>query len=160
MKETKKNFTKEYIEEIRQSIIDHMNRDYWTLGELDAHLTVSNLMRYGEKLWEELEKLTKKEAEWQRCDDAGVETFEQQLGSYDNDGEIHEFVWFYVSAPGKVFPIHHHEQPCEEPRTKEWYFFFAPGKRLIIKFCDEGEAHELVNENEGEMYVLSFKAKK
>lgn len=154
----KENFTKEHIKEIRQSIIDHMNQDNWTLDQLDAHIAVMGLKEYEEVLWEELENFLKEEAKWQKRDDAGVETFEQRLGTCENKAEIHEFTWFYVSAPGEVFPIHHHEQTGEEEKTKEWYFFFAPGKRVIIKFCDEGEAHELVNENEGEMYVLSFKA--
>lgn len=157
MKETKKNFTKDNIKEIRQSLIDHMNQDHWPYDQLDEHIAVLMLKEYDEVLWEELAGFLNEEAEWQRCNDAGVETFEQKLGTCENKAEIHEFTWFYVSAPGEIFPLHYHEQQGEEGKTKEWYFCFIPGK-VIIKFCDEVEAHALINDSEGEMYVLSFKA--
>lgn len=153
---TMKNFTKENIEEIRQSIIEHMNQEHWTYDQLDDHIAVLMLKEYEEVLWEELAGFLSEEAKWQRCDDSGVETFCQSLGICKDKKETHEFVWFYVSTLGEVFPIHAHEQPGEEGKTKKWYFCFIPGK-VIIKFCDEVEAHALINDSEGEMYVLSFK---
>lgn len=152
-----KNFTKENIEEMRQSIIDHINQDNWTFDQLDTHIAVVSLEEYKEVLLSELAVFLNKEATWQRREDAGVETFEQQLGSYENEQVTHEFTWFYVSAPGEVFPMHRHEKLGEEAKTKEWYFFFIPGRRIGIKFCNEGEAHALVNESDDAIYVLSFK---
>lgn len=161
MKETKKNFTKENIEEIRSAVSAHTSEDHWTLDQLDTHMAVMWLLHYGEALWGKLENLLKEQAEWQRRDDAGVvDTFEQKLGNYENEEEIHEFTWFYVPTPGEVFPIHYHEKPDEEKKTKEWYFFFIPERRVVIKFCNEGEAHALVNESEDAIYVLSFKVVK
>lgn len=154
---TMKNFTKENIEEIRQSISAHMNQDNWTFDQLDTHIAVVSLEEYKEVLLAELEAFLNKEATWQRCENARVETFSQCMGEYEDEEKTHEFTWFYISASGEVFPMHRHEQLGEEAKTKEWYFFFVPEERVTIKFCDEGEAHALINDSEGEMYVLSFK---
>lgn len=153
----KKNFTQEDMEKIRQIITDHVNQNHWTIEELDTHIAISKFKECEEVLFDELRNVLKANETWQRCDDASVETFEQQLGSYENEGEVHKFVWFYVSAPGTVFPMHRHEKPGEEEKTIEWYFLFAPEKRVIIKFCNKGEKHALVNDSEGEMYVLALK---
>lgn len=81
----------------------------------------------------------------------------QSIGKFYYKHTVHEFSYLYVDSQGTAIGMHGHNEPVNGGRQikkiKEWYLF-PDG---TIYFCDKDEQHQLVNQYDHPIYVLSIK---
>ena len=113
--------------------------------------------------WDELEMILKcnppKRNEWKRMNNGFVvgEVWSQPIGEIYYKHTVHKFSYLYVQSQGLAISRHGHNEPAnggkQIRKVKEWYVF-PDG---TIHFCGKDEEHQLFNQYDAPIYVLSVK---
>jgi len=114
--------------------------------------------------WKELESVLQdqytKSNEWKKMVQSDIvkgEVWQQYIGAFYYRHTRHWFSYLYVETSGLAIDWHRNTEPAnrgkQSRKVKEWYVL-PDGTAL---FCGKDQMHQLFNEHEGPIYVLSIK---